>query len=256
MTLAGTIQDALRHHAPRGRETEQIGPFLATFSRDSDNPYLNYAIPVEAGTTTAAEVEALVDAYRSRRRKPRLEYIPSTAPAIEPVLLDAGFEVEGRLPLLMCATPVRGEPSGIELVMPATDGEFRGAAEVQWEAYGESGPPPQRVAGGLKRTAESGGVVVLARDAATLEPAGAGLCVAPYEGVTELTSIGVREAFRRRGIAAAMTGWLAQTALDKGMTLVFLMAAGDDEARIYRRAGFVDAGEVLHISLSSRRSRS
>src|SRR5689334_19970407 len=121
MTLAGTIQDALRHHAPRGRDTEQIGPFLATFSRDTDNPYLNYAIPDEAGTATAAEVEALSTAYRSRERKPRLEYIPAVAPAIEPVLVGAGFEVEGRLPLLTCATPVLGEPSGIELVTPSGD---------------------------------------------------------------------------------------------------------------------------------------
>jgi hypothetical protein len=40
------------------------------------------------------------------------------------------------------------------------------------------------------------------------------------------------------------------------MTLVFLMAAGDDEAQIYGRAGFVEHGEVLHISLSAERSRS
>jgi hypothetical protein len=30
-----------------------------------------------------ADVEALVDAYRDRDRKPRLEYIPSIAPAVE-----------------------------------------------------------------------------------------------------------------------------------------------------------------------------
>jgi hypothetical protein len=53
-----------------------------------------------------------------------------------------------------------------------------------------------------------------------------------------------------------MAGWLTRAALDKGMTLVFLMAGGPDEARIYRRAGFVDRGEVLHISLSEERSRS
>jgi len=94
----------------------------------------------------------------------------------------------------------------------------------------------------------SGGLVVLARDAKTGAPAGGGLCVAPHDGITELTSIGVREAFRRRGIAAALAGWLAQAALDRGL-IVFLMAAGPDEARIYARAGFVEQGEVLHISL-------
>ena len=63
------IQDALRHHAPRGRDTEQIGPFLATFTRDTANPYLNYAIPDEGGTATPDDVQALVDAYRARERR-------------------------------------------------------------------------------------------------------------------------------------------------------------------------------------------
>jgi predicted GNAT family acetyltransferase len=80
--------------------------------------------------------------------------------------------------------------------------------------------------------------------------------VAPYDGVTELAAIGVREKFRRRGIAAAMVGWLTDAAFAKGMTLVFLMAHGADEARIYARAGFVEHGEVLHISFSAERSRS
>ena len=203
-----------------------------------------------------ADVESLVAAYQERERKPRLEYIPSVAPTVEAVLLAAGFESEGRLPLLTCETPVFEAPTGIELVAPSTESEFRGVAEVQWEAYEDSEPMSDSVVAGLRRTADTGGVVVLARDAETGEPAGAGLCVAPYEGVTELAAIGVREQFRRRGIAAAMVGWLTDAALAKGMTLVFLMAQSADEARIYARAGFVELGEVLHISLSAERSRS
>jgi GNAT superfamily N-acetyltransferase len=159
------------------------------------------------------------------------------------VLLAGGFEIEGRLPLMTCETPVFEAPTDIEFLTPSTESEFRGVAEVQWEAYGEREPM-------------SDGVVVLARDVETGEPAGAGLCVSPYEGVTELAAIGVREQFRRRGIAAAMAGWLTDAALAKGMTLVFLMAQSADEARIYARAGFVELGEVLHISLSAGRSRS
>jgi GNAT superfamily N-acetyltransferase len=172
------------------------------------------------------------------------------------VLLAAGFEIEGRLPLMTCETPVFETPPGIEIVAASTDGEFRGVAEVQWEAYEERDPMPDSAVAGLRRTADTGGIVVLARDAETGEAAGAGLCVAPYYGVTELAAIGVREQFRRRGIAAAMAGWLTAAALDKGMTLVFLMAHGPDEARIYARAGFVEHGEVLHISLNVERSRS
>jgi GNAT superfamily N-acetyltransferase len=249
MSLESKIQDALRHHAPRGREAEQIGPFLATFSRDSDNPYLNYAIPNDDATPSADDVSCLVASYRAHDRKPRLEYIPSIAPAVEPALHGAGFEEESRTPLMRCVTPAFAVPDGIELVAPRTLEEFRGAAQVQWEAYGESGPLAQHAVDSLRQTAEGGGVVVLARDAESGEPAGAGLCVAPHEGVTELAAVGVRESFRRKGIAAAMTGWLARTAYDRGMELVFLMAHGPGEARIYGRAGFVEIGEVLHISL-------
>jgi GNAT superfamily N-acetyltransferase len=157
---------------------------------------------------------------------------------------------------MTCDSPRLELPRGIELVAPATEAQFRGAAEVQWEAYGESAALPRRVVDGLRRTVATGGIVVLARDGETGQPAGAGLCVAPHDGVTELSSIGVRESFRRRGIAAAMAGWLTEAAHKRGMSLVFLMAHGPDEARIYARAGFVERGEVLHISLSGTRNRS
>src|SRR6266536_4932948 len=159
MTLESKIQDALRHHAPRGRDTEKIGPFLATFTRDTDNPYLNYAIPDEGGSPSPDDVGGLVAAYRARERKPRLEYIPRIAPAVEPALLAAGFEVESRTPLMTCSGPRFDAPKGIELVSPATEEDFRGAAQVQWEAYGEAGPLTQRAVDGLRQTANNGGVV-------------------------------------------------------------------------------------------------
>jgi len=170
------------------------------------------------------------------------------------MLLAAGFEVEGLLPLMTCpdADDVRRlAVEGIALVTPSTEEDFCGAAGVQWEAYGEAGPPAQHAVDSLRRTVAAGGVLVLARDAETGEPAGAGTCTAPEDGLTELTSVAVRPAFRRRGIAEALTGWLAEQAFAAGVTGVFLMAAGDAEARIYARAGFSRAGEVLHISLAS-----
>jgi ribosomal protein S18 acetylase RimI-like enzyme len=235
--------------APRGRDHERIGPFLATFSRVDANPYLNYAIPDDDASPSRGDVDALVDAYRRRERRPRLEYIPSLAPAVEPELVAAGFAVEGRLPLM---TFVGGEdaqpPNGVELVEAKSEEDLRGVASVQWEAYGESGAVPQRAVDGLRRTLAAGGLVVLARDAETGEAAGGGLCTGPYEGATELTSIGVRERFRRRGIAEAMTRELAREMQARGNDGVFLMAAGPAEARIYERAGFAIVSEILHIS--------
>jgi len=190
-----------------------------------------------------------VAGYRERERTPRLEYVPSLAPEVEPALVAAGFTVEGRLPLMTYTGGADAPaPAGIELLDARSDDELHGVAAVQWEAYGESGPVPQHPVDGLRRTLEAGGVVVLARDAGTREAAGGGLCTAPHEGATELTSIGVRESYRRRGIAEAMTRRLAREMHARGNDAVFLMAAGDDETRIYERAGFATTSEILHIS--------
>ena len=126
---------------------------------------------------------------------------------------------------------------------------MRAAGIAQNEAYGEPDPPSESWVDGSLRSIASGGVLVLAADAATGEPVGGGACTPPHEGATELTSVGVRAAYRRRGVAGAMVALLAQTMLDRGVDLVFLMAAGEAEARIYARIGFTQIGEVLHISV-------
>jgi ribosomal protein S18 acetylase RimI-like enzyme len=235
--------------ATSNRDVAELGPFLATFNRNDANPYLNYAVPVENAEPTRAEVKGLVAAYRERERRPRLEYIPSFAPDVERALREEGFEQEGRLPLMIVGSLRRSEVPGIELLAPGKDEEFAAVASVQREAYEEEPPVPQRVIDGLKRTSELGGVVCLARDEPTREPAGAGLCVAPNHGFAELTSVGVRAAFRRRGIAEAMAAWIALQAQRRGIEQVFLMAHGEPEARIYGRAGFRRCGEVLHIAM-------
>ena len=251
LELARLIQDSIRADAGRGRDVERIGTFIATFHRDDPNPFLNYAIPEENARPAPSDVDALVAAYLERDRQPRLEYLPELAGAVESALSDRGFIVEGRLPRLICASSadvIESEVSGIELLSPSTDAEFRAVATVQWEAYQERGDVPERVVEGLRRSAEAGGVVILARDAAS-EAAGAGQCTPPSNGLTELTSVGVRQHFRRRGIAQALSSRLASDAFAKGATSVFLMARGESEARIYERSGFRREGEVLHISL-------
>lgn len=84
--------------------------------------------------------------------------------------------------------------------------------------------------------------------ATTGEPAGAGVCSVPGNQTTEIASIGVRVPFRRRGIAGALTTRLVQEAFNAGVTVAFLMAAHEEEARIYTRAGFSATGEILHLS--------
>jgi ribosomal protein S18 acetylase RimI-like enzyme len=239
---ATAIRDA-DHHV-------HLAPFTARFASDSDNLFRNYAIPDDGAAPTREDIAVLVDLFERRGRRPRLEYLPRAAPALESALVAAGFTVEGRPPLMTCARdavrplPV---PDGIELIVPAGERELRDTAVVQHEAYGEP-PPGDRDVDRLRRTLEAGGMVVLARDAVSHDPAGAGIYPVPYEGATEIAGIGVSPPFRRRGIAAALTARLLEEAFAAGIAAPWLMAAGQDEARIYARAGFVTRGEVLHIS--------
>lgn len=70
----------------------------------------------------------------------------------------------------------------------------------------------------------------------------------PQDGVTEISAIGVRAPFRRRGIATGMVRWLAREARLVGATTAFLMAESAIEEGIYARIGFETVGEMLHIS--------
>jgi GNAT superfamily N-acetyltransferase len=248
--MEARIQSYLRIAASHQRETAQIGSFLATFSPSSDDPYLNYAIPDRNATPSPTDVQNLIVAYETRSRQPRLEYVSQLAPAVEIVLIDAGFEVEGNLPLMTClpgSEQLLPVPPGVELILPVTDDELLATVAVQHEAYGA--PPPDAAAIERLRTSlAAGGIAVLARIMATGEAIGAGVCTVPSERTTEIAGIGVCAAFRRRGVAGSIVSRLVREAIAADVTLPFLMAAQAAESRIYQRAGFVEIGKILHIS--------
>jgi ribosomal protein S18 acetylase RimI-like enzyme len=244
------IQSYLRVAASHQREIAQIGSFLATFSPSSDDPFLNYAIPNDNATPSPAEVNALIVAYEKRSRQPRLEYVSQLAPAVEMALVDAGFCVEGNLPLMTCipgSEKILPVPPGVELILPVSDRDLLATVTVQHEAYGAQ-PPDSAAIDRLRTSLTAGGIAVLAQIVATGEAIGAGVCTVPSNGTTEIAGIGVRAAFRRQGVAGALVSRLVQTAIAAGIDVPFLMAAHAAEARIYQRAGFAEIGKILHIS--------
>jgi predicted GNAT family acetyltransferase len=80
---------------------------------------------------------------------------------------------------------------------------------------------------------------------AVAQVAGAPVAVGSHQPVgvvTEIAGVGTLPAFRRRGIAAAVTSALAHAALRRGVRVVFLSAADEQVARVYARAGFRHLG--------------
>lgn len=251
MSLLTEIQAYIRVAAPQGRDTARIGPFLATFDPGSALVYLSYAIPDDGAAPSSAEVAALIDAYTFRHRIPRLEYVPALAPEVEPVLLQAGFVAEARVPMMVCrpadAVP-HPTPDGIELLVPRTDEELTGYLRVQREAFGEDPAVSEADIASARRRVDGGGLTILARDTETGAPAGAGAATGIIGGTTELAGLGVPESYRRRGIAAAITWELSRLADRAGVTTAFLTPGGGVAERVYARVGYQSMGEMLHIS--------
>lgn len=235
----------LRAAALRRRNHERIGPFVVTFTSDNDNPYLNYAIPDDDIEPEAEQIAALIAGFEARRRRPRLEYIASAAPRLEPALRAQGFTVEARVPIMICLPGSErvSAAAGFEVFAASADDDLRGAAEAQADAFGGASRGP----GGVRRALRYGGVVAAARDLGSGAIVAAGTAMPPVDGISELTSIGVREVFRRRGIAAALTALLTRQAFDSGVTLAWLTPGGTEAERIYARAGFAAVSEALHI---------
>jgi GNAT superfamily N-acetyltransferase len=226
----------------------RIGPFLALFDEDDPGRYFNYAVPDDGTEPAVGEVAELVTVFRDRSRTPRLEYLPRACPAVEPALLAAGFTVEAWVPILTCPPEYAAAPAvfGIEVILAGSDDQLRQAADVQAEAYGQ--PMTDHDVARLHGVVDRGGLVALAVDTNTGTGVGAGMCGPPHRGVSELAAVGVRQAYRRRGIAAAVAASLTRSGLTVGITNPFLMALDETEERIYHRVGYRRVTQMLHIS--------
>lgn len=243
----------LRGNITRTRDSTRIGPFVVIFDRDSANPYRNYALPDDFAEPTPQDMAALIAAFATRERLSRLEYVPDLAPAVWPALARAGFKREGELPLMVCSgTTLRFPvaPDGVTLSLINDDSDLEAAARVQNEAY--RGPQTSGAdIARLRSLVDRRGAVALARDSASGEAVGAGLHTPPLNDMTEVAAIGVRATFRRRGIGAALAALLALNALTRAHSRPFLMAARDEEARLYGRVGFAACATMLHTSCPS-----
>ena len=244
------VQQHARTLALRSPVHARTGPFVARFNPDWANPMANYAIPDDHAEPTAEDVRTLIQVFRERDRLPRLEFLPSCAPAVESALRTAGFEVEGRAPLMACPpgdlTAPRPVP-GLELFEPRTDEDLFALATVQHYAYGEPGEPDRHAAVRLRRTYENGGLVLLA--VLDGEPAGGGSCSSPVDGLTELAGVAVAEDLRRRGVGAAVAARLTELAFERGFRLPWLEPSGEESERVYAGIGYRTIGEKLNISL-------
>lgn len=227
----------------------EVAGFVAGFDPTTTSPYVNYATPVPGAEPTDRDVSALIEAFRERGLKPRLEFAPEAAPAVEPALRRAGFGTEAVHEYLVCTPVTLAMPAGSTNVeVPDTDEDYTAIDAALSAAFrGEFASSPEGAAR-LRHTQENGGAVRFVRsdDGGC---AGAAICSAPAAGTAELAGVGTLPAYRGRGIAAAVTATLARTAFGQGAQTVWLEYSGEGSRRVYERVGFRPAGRRLYLTL-------
>lgn len=244
---------AAHMRAAAARRGVKIGPFTIGLDEHSGDKMRNFAVPDDGATPDHTDISVMIAFFRERGRIPRLEFIEASAPGVTAALLAAGFEVEGRTPVLvsvpgLALTP--RAPHGITVREAAGDSDLAAALGVQHIAYEEPSPPGPEDLARLRSVSSRGGVVTVAVDEESGSVAGTGLVDLPGPGsrTGELAAVGVLPEFRRRGIASAVSAHLARTAHARGTSLVFLEAE-PGEVSVYRRTGFAGVSAKVWISL-------
>jgi GNAT superfamily N-acetyltransferase len=233
------VQASIRAVNAAERDAVVAGPFTLYRHRASEHPYANYAVP-NAGATAWDAIGELRAAFAAEGLQPRLEFVAESAPGLEEALAAEGFSLQGRYPVMtLPAEQLREVPAPEGVVIArvlAEGGDVRTLLATAAEAFGDGPPTDAQIAayGGRGHLARADG-----------EPAGAAFHSALADGVSELGGIGVRERFRRRGIAAALTGAAAAAAVAAGAQLCFLTPGDDGAERVYARAGFAHAGTTM-----------
>lgn len=247
------VQNYVRALALRSPGHVRVGPFTVRYDADWPIPPVNYAVPDHGASPTADEIKALIEVFRERERLPRLEFLPSCAPGLEPALLEAGFTVERRAPLLACPPQALVTPPqvpGIAFTVLSDEAGYRAAAGVQHAGYGMEGEATEGEIGGLRKVTEGGGVAVLATDTTDGTPVAAGSCSIPVDGLSELTGLAVAASHRRRGIGAALSAYLTARAFDRGCRTVWLEPGDADVERVYAAIGYTRVGNKTDMSLT------
>jgi ribosomal protein S18 acetylase RimI-like enzyme len=237
----------------RRPEAVETGGFIVGFDPATTSPYINYATPLPGAEPTRQDVAALIAAFRTRGLKPRLEFAPDAAPAVEPALCAAGFTTEAVHEYLVCTpatlTMPRSGAADVPVVeTPASDRDYAAIDAALAEAFtGEFAASPEGAAR-LRRIQENGGAVRFVR-APGGGCAGGATCSAPAVGTAELAGVGTRPAFRGRGIAAAVTAALTEAMFARGAESVWLEYSGEGSRRVYERVGYRPRGTRRYVSL-------
>jgi len=234
-------------------ESVICGPFRAWFTSYTDNPQLNYAMPITPTESAAfvAAIQALRVVFAERARKVRIEFVEELWPELATELQRSGMHLQAREPLMACAkakfTPTAApdvsvralsvDDSDVDLAtfVLIRDGRPLDGARVASDRAIAS------LRGVLRNRAE-----FCALGTVNGQPAAVGRCIPQDDGLGEITSIVTLPQFRRRGIAGTLVSFLLQRLFESDREIGWLNAANEQARSVYARLGFRSIGSLLN----------
>jgi len=253
------IQAYLRHTAEAGHQLRLVGPFTIFLHPTDTSPGASYAIPDREDYPDWAEAtERLAHAFRAEERRPSVKFLEEYAPRLVPTLSEAGFAVEWQGEVLACTREqLRPAPAvpGLSIVTLTADSSIEeimeglDANELGFDP--NAAPASEAAATEFRRTLTDCRAFTARVEG---KAAGAAMFNSVREGVTELVGIATMEEFRRRGVAASITAFVAESAFIVGARLVFLTTDNAQAAHVYRRVGFERCGTLSSWTSTSSAS--
>ena len=245
------IQAQLRAAMHLSHEAVAAPPFTCFFNPDSDATYANAVLPdepVAAGVDRA--LEEVAHHFRARQRRPRFEYLEAFAPDLAAVLERHGYRCEMRSLLMICTPASLIQPPWPQgMTVEKVDGQtpidvVQDLMTLQSRAFGDVDAPRASAAEARQFRQRFAALQLFLARQSDLAVSAASL-TAPYAGIAELAGVATAAAFRRRGLAAALTYAATADAFAQGVDQVFLTAANAEAGLVYARAGFTAAGSGL-----------
>jgi RimJ/RimL family protein N-acetyltransferase len=225
------------------------GPFRALLSEHTDALGMNFAMPVRPlppREQTLAAVGGLRTLFQDRGRRLRFEYNEGLWPDLEPILREAGLQLEVREPL-MAVTPETRRPAEAQEVSVRRLGPDQDEADLAAFLTIRSqaaNPPPAEVAR-LREALRAGrGRYALASLGGV--PAGTAV-MHVIDGVGEVVGVVTVPELRGRGVAAAAAGFLVEGLFAEGGRMAWLDAIDERAQRVYQRIGFFSIGWRLNF---------
>lgn len=228
--------------------TEEVGPFTL-FRAAPSIGWQFYARPRLglAHTFSADEVGAVLARQQELGVPQTIEWVDDVTPSLLPAVREAVPEfsvAECPLLVLPVSAPAAADGPGKYVALPPDSPDLGWVSGAQNAAFGEAAEVTETDEGKLARRREliaDGTLVVVAAYDESGRVIGGGTA-APRGDTSELMGIATIPAARRQGHGAAITAALVAAVRDRGVHQVFLAAASDDAASIYRAVGFERVG--------------